>query len=57
MRRGTGACDLYQAGKFADGLRIKTKFGQSITGPNLANLVEEFGSLARVEGGPAKRGL
>ncbi|MGJ0502463.1 MAG: hypothetical protein ACR65X_01760 [Methylocystis sp.] len=40
-----------------DELRIKTKLGQSITGPNLAKMVEEFEAFARAKGEPTKRNL
>jgi integrase len=59
--RGTGTSDLYQARKFAeellDEIRIKTKLGQSITGPNLAKMVEEFETAARAKGEPTRRDL
>lgn len=59
--RGTGTSDFYQARKFADELldelRIKTKLGQSITGPNLAKMVEDFETFARAKGEPTKRNL
>ncbi|MFM8858814.1 MAG: hypothetical protein ACKOEW_01700, partial [Methylocystis sp.] len=44
--RGTGTSDLYEARKFAEELLedflIKIKLGQSITGHNLAKMVEEY---------------
>ena len=61
LYRGTGTSDAYQARKFADELldeiRIKTKLGQSITGPNLAKLVEEFETHSKATGEPNKRDL
>ena len=59
--RGTGTSDFYEARKFADDLldeiRIKTKLGQSITGPNLAKMAADFEAHAKAKGEPAKRDL
>ena len=59
--RGTGTSDFYEARKFADDLldeiRIKTKLGQSVTGPNLAKMAEEFETHSRAKGEPTNRDL
>ena len=59
--RGTGTSDFYEARKFADDLldelRIKTKLGQSVTGPNLARMAEEFETHSRAKGEPTNRDL
>ena len=57
--RGTGTSDLFEARKFAedlfDEIKIKTRLGQSITGPTLARMVEEYEGAARARGEPTKR--
>ena len=59
--RGTGTSDFYEARKFADDLldeiRIKTKLGQSVTGPNLARMAEEFETHSMAKGEPTNRDL
>ena len=59
--RGTGTSDFYEARKFADDLldeiRIKTKLGQSVTGPNLAKMAGEFETHSRAKGEPTNRDL
>jgi integrase len=59
--RGTGTSDLYGARKFAedllDEIRIKTKLGQSITGPNFAKMVEDFETHSKAKGESTKRDL
>ena len=61
LYRGTGTSDPYEARKFADELleeiQIKTKLGQSITGPNFAKLVEEFETHSKAKGEPSRRDL
>ena len=51
--RGTGTSDFYEARRFADDLldeiRIKTKLGQSITGPNLAKMAADFEAHAKAK--------
>ena len=59
--RGTGTSDLYEARKFAEELLedflIKIKLGQSITGHNLAKMVEEYETHINAKGEPTKREL
>jgi integrase len=59
--RGTGTSDFYEARKFAentlDDIKIKTKLGQSITGPSFAKMVEEFETQSKVKGETTKRNL
>ena len=54
--RGTGNFRLLRGEEVRrrplDELRIKTKLGQSVTGPNLARMAEEFETHSRAKGEP-----
>ena len=57
--RGTGTADFYEARRVADGilddLKMRVRLGQSVTGPSLKKMVDEYDASCRSKGELTKR--